>query len=134
MERRGWVAQLPWILVVGLLLVLLWRGSPPRAPVPAAQDTNGVYAFSGFDQRGIGGVMYVVDTNRQTICVYRALGNDIRMLSARSYTFDVQVEDSDRIRKTDNLPAGGTYDGIRAWVLQNPGKPPAAAPGAGGPP
>ena len=57
-----------------------------------------------------------MDTNRQAICAYQVVNNEFRLISSRSYAFDIQLEDSEQVKKRGGYPAGGTYRGVKDWV------------------
>ncbi|MFP4104965.1 MAG: hypothetical protein ACLFVU_02650 [Phycisphaerae bacterium] len=78
----------------GLLIQAI--GSTPDA---FAQETNyasdgKVFAIAGKVSRDTYGV-YLVDTQRGTIAIYQFLPNErkLRLMAARTYTFDMQLDD-----------------------------------------
>lgn len=60
---------------------------------------------------GINGTdkFYIVDTNKQTICVYSVLGDKLRLVSARKFDFDSEIPEG-------SLRATG--DDGRSYVLE----------------
>jgi hypothetical protein len=87
-----------------VVTVLVARGDgraqdvrPPAAGAAAAGAAHvcppgGVMAFPGTGEQS--GLLYVVDTGRQRICVYRWMNPGIRLVAARAYDFDMEILDS----------------------------------------
>jgi hypothetical protein len=86
-------------MINGLLAVILallagyyiHNGSAPAYAAGGGWETDGVMAMStsGDNER-----LVLVDTGKQNIMVYKILNKQFRLVGARSYKYDVEIEDS----------------------------------------
>jgi hypothetical protein len=84
------------------------------APVHAAGggwETDGVMAVatSGDNDR-----LVLVDTGKQNIMVYKQLNKQFRLVGARSYKYDIEIEDSANT-PIEKSGTGATY--LEVWTL-----------------
>jgi hypothetical protein len=87
-----WAKHCRYALLVGcaaLALLILWdlRNRPAQADVAAAPGylTFTLAPTSHF---------YLIDTQSQVICVYQLQGRSLRLVSARDFTHDVEIQDA----------------------------------------
>jgi hypothetical protein len=83
-----------WI-INGLLAVIfvLLAGYYVKSTAPAyaaGWDTDGIMAAQALDTDRL----VLVDTKNRNICMYATTGNAFRLVGARSYEYDTEVEDS----------------------------------------
>jgi hypothetical protein len=85
-----------WIIngLLAVILVLLagsyWNLSSPPAYAGPGWDTDGIMAASALDSDRI----VLIDTKNKTVLLYNTNGNQFRLVGARSFEYDVEVEDS----------------------------------------
>jgi hypothetical protein len=90
-ERKVWRQNFIFGLVLFVLLVAYaWLPSKPAQAAGGGWDTNGVMALAAPS----GDRLLLVDTNKMHMCMYRTLGLQLRLISARSYKYDVEIKDS----------------------------------------
>jgi hypothetical protein len=81
-------------LLLGLLalLVCVYVNLPSRQAQAAGGgwDTDGIIAFSGTS----GGKILLIDTVKRNMCLYKTRSNEFRLVGARSFKYDVEIEDS----------------------------------------
>lgn len=81
-------------LLLGLLalLVCVYANLPGRQAQAAGGgwDTDGIIALSG----GTSGKILLVDTLKRNMCLYKTRGGEFRLVGARSFKYDVEIEDS----------------------------------------
>ncbi len=93
-------------IVIALLLV---RGdlSVTREAYAGGGAAAGVIAVAGYGDNA--DLFYVVDTARQRICVYRWSNPGLRLVAARAYDFDVEIQDSSADRTIEGKGATRGY-------------------------
>jgi len=75
------------VLLVGYYINL---SSPPAYAAGGGWDTDGIMATTAMDSDRL----VLIDTKNKAICVYKTTGNLFRLVGARSFEFDIEVEDS----------------------------------------
>lgn len=86
-------------MINGLLAVILallagyyiHSGSAPAFAAGGGWETDGIMALS---TTGDSDRLVLVDTGKQNIMVYKILNKQFRLVGARSYKYDVEIEDS----------------------------------------
>ena len=78
--------------VLGGLVVRAGWASSAEALADAGVAAGGVIAVTGQGDKA--DLLYLVDTGKQRICVYRWVNPGIRLVSARAYDYDLEVVDS----------------------------------------
>jgi hypothetical protein len=103
------------VVLFGLVLVgLLVRGdlSMSRRALAAGKAPPRVLAVAGTGDRS--DLLYLVDTSRQRICVYRWSNPGLRLVAARAYDFDLEILDSSADRTIEGR--GATRGYVKAQV------------------
>jgi len=115
-------------LLLGLLalLVCVYANLPSRQAYAAGGgwDTDGIIAFAG----GTTGKILLVDTVRKNMCLYKVRGYEFRLVGARSYKYDVEIEDSAGYE----LEKGSGWTFHQVWRLYEQGLTKAKAAGGVG--
>jgi len=106
-------------MINGLLAVILTllcgyyirSGMAPAHAAGGGWETDGVMAIStvGDNDR-----LVLVDTGKQNIMVYKQLNKQFRLVGARSYKYDVEIEDSANT-PIEARGQGATYHEV--WAL-----------------
>jgi hypothetical protein len=80
------------LLCLLALLVCVYVNLPSRQAQAAGGgwDTDGIIAFAG----GGAGKILLVDTVKRNMCLYKIRGGEFRLAGARSFKYDVEIEDS----------------------------------------
>ncbi len=94
-ERRPtWTEALLLVLLGIVITLLLIRGDGigHREALAGGGGAAGIIAIAGNGEKA--DLFYVVDTARQRICVYRWSNPGLRLVAARAYDFDMEVQDS----------------------------------------
>ena len=99
-ERSALVVRRILLVVVAVLLALLVfakrEGGGPPALMGAA-NANLISAAPGYialSAPQAAGNFYIIDSNKQVICVYQTDGEKIRLVSAREFSQDMEIVDS----------------------------------------
>lgn len=112
MKRPAWLDG----LLLGAVLTLGVLYLAPRAGTARAEGggaANNIIAITGVD--GEADKLFLVDTARQRILVYRNVGDKLRLVSVRGYEYDVEIVDSEDDRMISSSQ-GGTYKYVKAQV------------------
>lgn len=110
--RNIWIVNGLLAVILALLGAYYVRsGATPAYAAGGGWETDGVMAMSttGDNER-----LVLVDTAKQSIMVYKILNKQFRLVGARSYKYDVEIEDSagTRIEKTGT---GASY--LEIWQM-----------------
>lgn len=116
MKRPAWFegVLLGAVLTLGVLYVLERadsRGGTARAEGGGA--ANNVIALTGTGQES--DKLYLVDTARQRILVYKTTGDRLRLVGARGFEYDIEIVDTSGDRNIENSN-GATYQYVKAQV------------------
>jgi hypothetical protein len=113
-RRPTWTEALLLVLLGGVLGSLLVRsGSAGSAEALAGGGAaGGVIAVAGYGERS--DLFYVVDTARQRICVYRWMNPGLRLVSARAYDYDLEIQDTAADKNIEFK--GATRGYVKAYV------------------
>jgi hypothetical protein len=114
-------------LINGLLAVILvllagyyvHNSAAPAFAAGGGWETDGIMAMSttGDNDRFV-----LVDTGKQNIMVYKILNKQFRLLGARSYKYDVEIEDS-ADSEIEKKGSGATYLDVYAFYQRHVNKP-----------
>lgn len=116
-KRPTWLEAGLLAALAATLAVLLCRQPAGVARAGGGGGVNGVIAICGdADSKGIAN-LFLFDTNKQRLCVYRWDGTRLGLVSARAYDYDLEVLDSAGDRNIEN-GVGATRGYIKAQVEQ----------------
>lgn len=92
--RNAWTinALLAAILVLLAGYYFNTGGSTPAFAAGGGWDTDGVMAISSASDNER---LVLIDTKKMNIMIYKPQANKFRLVGARSYEYDVQIEDSE---------------------------------------
>ncbi len=113
-RRPTWTETLLLVLLGVVLTALVVRGGPSggKAYAGGGGATGGIIAIAGNGEKA--DILYVVDTGKQRICVYRWLNPGLRLVAARGYDFDMEILDSSGDRTIEGR--GATRGYVKAQV------------------
>jgi len=108
-RRPTWTETLLLVLLGIVLTALLVRGdlsvtSEARAGGGAA---SGIIAVAGNADKA--DLLYLVDTAKQRVCVYRWSNPGLRLIAVRAYDFDLEILDSSGDRTIEGRGATRGY-------------------------
>jgi len=121
MSRPSWFQTALMVVVAVLTTLLLVRPSPYPSVIQAAdvsgQSTSGrsgnIIALVGnstSDHR-----LYLIDTEKKRICVYRNIGDRFRVVAMRTYRYDMEFDDSSLFSDIET-GRGATASRIKALI------------------
>lgn len=115
-----WVINGLLLVIVVLLGALYLRAGGMKSAHAAGEGwaTDGVVATS---TNGNLEALIMVDTQKQQILVYRSRSNDFKLIGARSYKYDVEIEDS-TVVKPPIAAQGWTYVEAKKTYDENQSK------------
>ena len=92
-------AVVRYILVAGIAVMIgLIVTSPQYPQIISRAQADGISAAPGMLMTTLGAAvgerLYLVDTNKQVICTYSASGDQLRLVSARKYDYDLTIPDA----------------------------------------
>jgi hypothetical protein len=106
-EQKTWadkLAKFTRVILLGAIatvVLLLIVAKQNGSPYPLSMDyahANGIASSPGFLALNVGKaseVFYLIDTNKQVLCVYKLTGGSLRLVSARKFDSDSDIpEDS----------------------------------------
>jgi len=88
--RTTWVINGLLAAILVLLAGYYLNQSSEPAYAAGGWETDGIMATTALDTERL----VLIDTKNQAICVYKTTGNKFRLVGARSFEFDTEVEDS----------------------------------------
>ena len=116
MRQPSWFTAALLAVIAVLLTLLVVRQPPYPAVIEAAGVGNSGQAGSMIAV--IGGSdrdhrLYLIDTEKKRICVYRNLGDRFRVVGMRTYRWDMEFDDSSLLRDIET-GKGATATRIKA--------------------
>ncbi|MHC4914618.1 MAG: hypothetical protein ACYTGB_03920 [Planctomycetota bacterium] len=114
-RRPTWTEALLLVLLgIAVAALILTRGDGigHREALAGGGGAAGIIAIAGNGERA--DLFYVVDTARQRICVYRWSNPGLRLVAARAYDFDMEVQDSSGDKTIEGR--GATRHYVKAQV------------------
>ena len=103
------VVLIGMIIVVATLMITNFSQSSNPFSINRANAEGGICATPGYltltSDLGRASKFFIIDTNRQVICVYNMIGDKLRLVSARKFDFDSDIFDG-------SLPMGTAAHGI----------------------
>jgi hypothetical protein len=118
LRRPTWLETLLLVALAAALTALLVRdGSAVRtAFAGGGGGTNSVIALTVQNVgNGRAELLYLIDTNKQRICVYNWDGTHLGLVAARAFDYDLEVLDSSGDKTIESV-AGATRGYIKAQV------------------
>jgi hypothetical protein len=93
-RRPTWTEALLLVVLGAVIGALLIRadGVGSGSALAAGGQAGGIIAFAGEGDKS--DILYVVDTAKQRICVYRWVNPGIRLVAARAFDYDLELLDS----------------------------------------
>jgi len=105
------------LAVIAVILAAVYLHTPAQDAHAAGGgwDTDGIMALSADsdNQRVV-----IIDTKKQNINIYKSQNNRFRLVGARSYKYDVEIEDSATINVGNGLTYAAVYN---AWQKREAG-------------
>jgi PHD/YefM family antitoxin component YafN of YafNO toxin-antitoxin module len=94
MRRPTWIEALLLVILAVVLTALFVRGGG-QAYAGGGGGTNSVLALVAEDVGGTRAeraeLLYLIDTAKQRVCIYRWTGSRLGLVSAREYAFDMEL-------------------------------------------
>jgi hypothetical protein len=89
--KQNWTINALLAVILGLLIGYHFQQTPKAYAAGGGWDTDGVIAGATTDQERL----VVVDTTKKNIMIYKTAQNrSLRLVGARSYQYDVEIEDA----------------------------------------
>jgi hypothetical protein len=107
-SKTNWLINGLLSIILALLVGVYIRTSDNSAYAAGGWETDGIMAMSTapLNER-----LVIVDTKKQSICVYKTRTNKFRLFQARNYKYDLEIEDSAAIEKGQ----GASY--VDTWTM-----------------
>jgi hypothetical protein len=83
------------LVIIGLLVALIVSINSSRSVVVAGtgSSSGGVAAVTGNTDSQSRDLLYVIDTDAKSLCVYEYLGGRLNMVAARNIKFDLLLDE-----------------------------------------
>ena len=83
------------VVVIGLLIALIISVNSSRTPViaDAASASGSISAMTGNIESQSRDILYVIDTDAKSICVYDYQGGKLNLVAARNIKFDLMLDE-----------------------------------------
>jgi len=121
MRRPTWIEALLLVVLAVALTALFVRGGGP-AYAGGGGGTNSVLALVAEDVGAArterAELLYLIDTAKQRVCLYRWTGNRLGLVSARDYSFDMELLESTgdkTIESMEGAPRGYVKAQVEAF-------------------
>jgi hypothetical protein len=118
MRRPTWIEALLLVVLAVVLTALFTRGGGP-AYAGGGGGINSVLAMVAEDVGGTRGeraeLLYLIDTTKQRLCVYRWTGSRLGLVAAREYAFDMELTETTGDKAVESFE-GATRGYVKAQV------------------
>lgn len=111
-RRPSWTEVLLLVLLGVVLTVLFTRGGGNTA-YAGGGAAGGIIALAGHAEKA--DLLYVVDTKRQRVCVYRWFNPGLRLVAARAFDYDLELLDTAGDRRIEG-GKGATRNYVKTEV------------------